>query len=480
MKKESVTIDASAMDERRFEGWGSSLCWWANRLGYSDALAEEAASLFYGSDGLRLTIMRYNIGGGDNSSHHHITRTDSAIPGWKLYDEVSGRCQYDYDADHNQLNVLRRSVAAAGADAYVEVFSNSPPYFMTKSGCSSGAVRANEDNLRDDCYRSFAEYLAHVSAYMQETLGIPVSSVSPMNEPNTDYWWAMNWKQEGCHVSPGRNQSRLLTETADAFRRAGLSSVAIVGSDETSPEKQILAWQSYTDDAKAVLDRVSTHSYDTSGIRELGALARQDGFPLWMSEVDGGGTLGEDAGEMGAALWFADKIISDINALSPTAWVMWQLIDSHICADGHNGHPDMGMPDTQKGYWGVAVADHDRGEILLTQKYYAFGQFSRYIRPGAQLISCGDRALAAYDRASGELAIVAFNPSGKDAVCEFRLDGFCAKPCPVLAVRTSGNMAGGEHWSVPDDGIFAREDGFTANLKACSITTFRLRDVTTK
>jgi O-glycosyl hydrolase len=259
------------MDERRFEGWGSSLCWWANRLGYSDALAEEAASLFYGSDGLRLTIMRYNIGGGDNSSHHHITRTDSAIPGWKLYDEVSGRCQYDYDADHNQLNVLRRSVAAAGADAYVEVFSNSPPYFMTKSGCSSGAVRADEDNLRDDCYRSFAEYLAHVSAYMQETLGIPVSSVSPMNEPNTDYWWAMNWKQEGCHVSPGRNQSRLLTETADAFRRAGLSSVAIVGSDETSPEKQILAWQSYTDDAKAVLDRVSTHSYDTSGIRELGA-----------------------------------------------------------------------------------------------------------------------------------------------------------------------------------------------------------------
>ena len=23
-----------------FEGWGTSLCWWANRVGYSDALAQ--------------------------------------------------------------------------------------------------------------------------------------------------------------------------------------------------------------------------------------------------------------------------------------------------------------------------------------------------------------------------------------------------------------------------------------------------------
>ena len=45
---------------RAFEGWGTSLCWWANRLGYSDVLAQKSADLFYGEDGLRLNIMRYN------------------------------------------------------------------------------------------------------------------------------------------------------------------------------------------------------------------------------------------------------------------------------------------------------------------------------------------------------------------------------------------------------------------------------------
>ena len=31
-----------------FEGWGTSLCWWANRVGYSDVLAEKSAELFFG------------------------------------------------------------------------------------------------------------------------------------------------------------------------------------------------------------------------------------------------------------------------------------------------------------------------------------------------------------------------------------------------------------------------------------------------
>ncbi|MBQ9212067.1 MAG: hypothetical protein IJ153_10255 [Clostridia bacterium] len=26
-----------------FEGWGTSLCWWANRIGYSDILSQKAA-----------------------------------------------------------------------------------------------------------------------------------------------------------------------------------------------------------------------------------------------------------------------------------------------------------------------------------------------------------------------------------------------------------------------------------------------------
>ena len=31
-----------------FQGWGTSLCWWANRIGYSEKLPSEEAARFYG------------------------------------------------------------------------------------------------------------------------------------------------------------------------------------------------------------------------------------------------------------------------------------------------------------------------------------------------------------------------------------------------------------------------------------------------
>lgn len=98
VKPEDVNIDttisvsplnASVMNGGKFEGWGTSLCWWANRVGYSDKLAQLTADLFFGEDGLRLNIMRYNIGGGDDPEHNHITRTDSEVPGWLYWNEKS-------------------------------------------------------------------------------------------------------------------------------------------------------------------------------------------------------------------------------------------------------------------------------------------------------------------------------------------------------------------------------------------------------
>ena len=470
-------LNTSKTNGGKFQGWGTSLCWWANRLGYSDVLAQQSAELFFGKDGLRLNIMRYNIGGGDDPAHSHITRTDSAVPGWLVYDQETDSYTYDYDADRRQLNVLKRAAEAAGEDAYVEVFSNSPPYFMTESGCSSGNTDPNKDNLKPEYRTEFAEYLAHAAKYINDEMGIKVNSVSPMNEPNTDFWWANNWKQEGCHFDAGKSQSDIILETAKAFAVCGLEDVEIVGSDETSPQKQITAYNSYTDEARAVIGRISTHTYDTAGISELGALAKSEGFNLWMSEVDGGGTAGEDAGEMGSALWFGEKIIFDINSLSPSAWVMWQIIDNHISAEGMNGNADKGMVDISGGFWGAAVADHDNEKIILTQKYYGLGQFTRYIRPGDTIIHCGEDSLASYNSDTDELAVVVLNKSADNKMCDFDLSQMKSVGKTVRAIRTSGGTENGEKWAELDNitaNITACESGFIAELKGNSITTFIL------
>lgn len=164
--KVTITMEnASPFHDGKFEGWGTSFCWWANRIGYSDVLSEKAAKAFYDKEeGLGLNIVRYNIGGGDDPTHAHITRTDSEVPGYAInptYDETSGTYTWEYDwtQDANQRNVLQKVMENYGEDIIVEGFSNSPPYFMTNSGCSSGAENASDDNLREDAYDAFATYL---------------------------------------------------------------------------------------------------------------------------------------------------------------------------------------------------------------------------------------------------------------------------------------------------------------------------------
>ena len=320
-RAESINVTVS-MDNAirtnggRWEGWGTSLCWWANRIGYNETLTAKSAELFFDADkGLGLNIMRYNVGGGDDPSHTHIVRTDSNMPGWMYIDPATGERKYDYEADTRQLNVLRAASKAAGKDAYIEIFSNSPPYFMTVSGCSSGNTKADENNIRDDEYDDFAEYMAHVANYMTRNLKLKVKSISPMNEPNTNFWSAMSNKQEGCHIDAGESQSKLLVLTRQALNRYGLKKILLTTSDETNPGNQIGEVRSLTPAARSSIDRISVHTYGTNSIREMGQLAKDEKINLWMSEVDGNGTAGQNAGEMGAGLWLAEKIITDIQAL---------------------------------------------------------------------------------------------------------------------------------------------------------------------
>ena len=448
-----------------FEGWGTSLCWWANRIGYSDPLSQKAADLFYGDDGLRLNIARFNIGGGDDPTHNHITRTDSNMPGYTKYN--NGNVTYDWSADANQRNVLMKSIEAAGDDMIVEMFSNSPPYYMTNSGCSSGAKDANKNNLKDDYYDDFAEYLAEVCYHYETEWGVDVQSVTPLNEPYSDYWSAYSKKQEGCHFDQGASESNIILELQKSMDKRGLGDVILSGSDETSIDVQISSYNKFSADAKKAIGRIDTHSYSGSKRSELKNLALRDDKNLWMSEVDGSGTAGTNAGQMGSALWLADRITLDMNELNSSAWIMWQVIDNHISKNGYNGNKDSGMPNINGGFWGVAVADHDKNDIILTKKYYGFGQYTRYIRPGMTMLKSSRTTLAAYDKENQQLVIVAYNTSGNSKDMYFDLSGFDKTGESAQIIRTSAT----ENWA--NAGTVKTSGGsLSVSLPANSISTF--------
>ncbi|MBQ6678941.1 MAG: hypothetical protein IJM76_02870 [Lachnospiraceae bacterium] len=477
----NYVIDGSrafASNKGVFQGWGSSLCWWAHRVGYDDTVAEIAAKAFCDPEaGLGINVLRYNIGGGDDPAHDHIMRTDSAIPGfWKdpKKDPETGAWTWDYDweQDRNQVNTLRKCLEA-GQDMIVEGFSNSPPYFMTVSGCTSGADPGTADNLREDAVDDFAAYMADVTEHFDKVFGIRFQSVEPMNEPHGD-WEYLSPKQEGCHIGAEKLGSAILVAMRKALDKRGLQDIPVAGTDEPGVEVMLESLKLLSPEAIDAIARVDTHTYHGDCREELRDLILAKGKDIWMSEVDGGEVLGEGSGEMGPALWLAKRICDDMNGLNPSAWVLWQLIDQHISSEGMNGRRDMGMVDRVRGYWGTAVMDHDKKELLLTMKYYALGQFSRYLRPGCRPIPAEGDFVAAVTPDGKELVITAVNTEGTEVPAAFEFRNLSVKAgAEAQVIRTSGSIENGEHWKTIAP-LTTRENGLDAVLQPFSVTTFFL------
>lgn len=497
----SVFHDTNGDGWGEFEGWGTSLCWWANRIGYDRDLTSQAAKLFFDAeDGLGMTIGRYNIGGGDDPSHDHIRRSDSIVPGYAVdvtkitsvsdaegFDQYDLECgyawNYDWDIDSNQLNVLAAVSETAGTDFIGEAFSNSPPYFMTNSGCSSG--NGSSTNIREDSYKAFAKYLADVTKHLIDE-GYPIYSIAGMNEPSNG-WAAYNNKQEGCYVARGEDQSKVITTLSDQLAEVGLNDLIISGCDETGIDKTCAAYRDLTLEAKNAISRIDTHTYAWGSVTDLRELAETEGKNLWMSEKDGSNTAGINAGDMSAALGLSNYIRNEVTTLMPSAWILWNALDIHVDAENQydaDSLGDCGYSELDKnGFWGLGVADHNNKQIMLTKKYYAFGQYSRYIRPGYTMISTDSSTVAAYDKNSETAVVVVANTKENDQTYQIDLSQFGSikSNASVKAVRTSGDLATGENWAdVSKDSniVFNQSDKMLSTVaKANSITTYIISGV---
>jgi O-glycosyl hydrolase len=373
-----------------FEGWGTALAWFADVTGgWPDADRRRLADLFFGPDGLGWTIARYNIGGGNAADTPPYLRPGGAIPGfWRQPPGVSGKdwwrpddeTMWDWSADARQrwwLDAIRDRVKAP----IFEAFSNSPPWFMTVSGRVSGAEKGVDDNLRPGHEGLFAAYLARVVDELQRRHKVAFRTLSPVNEPNTDYWFAAN-KQEGAHWGPAR-QAAMIDASAAALRARGLATV-ISAPDETNSHIFLQDWAAYPSATRAVIGQLNVHSYGAvhqTGVRDV---ARASGIRLWMSENDTPLDKDpEDFDGIASALAFAEHVVMDLKRLEPAAWVFWQAVEDLSTRGGAAG-----------SNWGLVKADLRGSDpshaIHVTRKYWAMAQFSRYIRPGYRLVPVDD------------------------------------------------------------------------------------------
>jgi O-glycosyl hydrolase len=341
-----VSIDPSTHFQR-WEGFGTSLAWWAHVVGaYPEPLRSEIVKK--GISDLGLTIVRYNIGGGEAPGVHSM-ESRARVPGYMHPDGT-----YDWTADEAQRWVLMRA-KILGVDTF-EAFSNSPPYFMTVSGSVTGAADGG-NNLREDSVDPFARYLATVVERFRDHWGIRFETLDPMNEPEAP-WWKYPGRQEGCHVSRGPRQSELILATRKALDWLGLDT-KISACDESWTDWAASSWDALSPEAKRCVYRMNTHCYGGNSNHQLNERAVTDDKRLWMSEYGDGDASG---------MTLAHRIVHDLRDMQPSAWVYWQVVDG-----GGWGCVDIDLNSAKQSY-------------TINPKYYVFGQFTKFIRPGSKFL----------------------------------------------------------------------------------------------
>src|SRR5258708_30838134 len=115
-----------------WEGWGSSLAWWARAIG-GTANADYYADLIYttkttdGYPGLGLNIVRYNVGGGGieqpQENKGPKLRWQMDIHGYWTDPNNGDPATWKWSADENQRSMMQRA-RRRGANVF-EMFSDS-------------------------------------------------------------------------------------------------------------------------------------------------------------------------------------------------------------------------------------------------------------------------------------------------------------------------------------------------------------------
>jgi O-glycosyl hydrolase len=453
MKGTITNVDPGNVYVSNFEGWGTSLAWWANVTGgWSDGKRNELADLIFSASGLGMNIVRYNIGGSANTQA-------GMRPGGLVQSYMDEKNAYDWTKDANQRWML--SAAKARGVNIFEAFSNSPPWFMTISGDARGADGCG-NNLQDSQYDAFAEYLTEVVKHFRDNWGISFRTLEPLNESSGD-WWCLSGRQEGAHFDHAK-QELLLSKVEPLLKSKGLSETRLAASDETSPAETIASINSYGSATKEYIDQINTHTYggDSGDKKILHTLALNLGKRLWMSEIDGSAGI-HIHDDMAPGLWLAARVTEDINSIKPAAWVYWQVIEDEKNMQFENQN------------WGLIHADMagTSETYTLTKKYYVMGNYTKYIRPGYQIIDAGDsRAVSAYDAASATLVIVIYNNTTSDSLLTWVLTRFQNVSGPVTSYRTSATENLEQSLHIP-----VSNRSFTATANANSVTTYVINGV---
>jgi len=334
------------------------------------------------------------------------------------YDDVAGDTElkhFSIDPDRrNRLPLIRRAQAVAKGNLRLFASPWSPPAWMKTNNEMKHGGR-----LKPEYRQAWADYFVkYIKAYAAE--GLPIWGVTVQNEAMATQVW------ESCIFTAAEEKDFVRDYLGPSLHKAGLGDVKIAIWDHNRGIMYQRAEAAYEDPAASkYIWGMAFHWY--VGDHFENARMVHDAFP------DKGliFTEGSTRGTWPSATRLAKQVIMDLNNWT-SAWTIWNMLLDEQGGPRHSG----GL----MGGTGVN-ANLKTGELTFNPPHYVFGQFTRFIRPGAKRIACtsnsDDFVATAFINPDGKIAVVLTNTSDHEQLAQVWVDGKALKfSCPAGGVMT--------------------------------------------
>ncbi|WP_369250013.1 glycoside hydrolase [Streptomyces sp. R41] len=447
---------------------GASGAWWVNDLkNFDPKVQARVAKLLFSSKGLDLSNYRYNIGGGGTA-----VTTPSRAP----EDFLNADGTYDWSRDKGGRTFLKYA-ARYGVEDLVGFVNSAPAAWKTNSQSCGGYLNAK--NTAD-----FAKYVADVTDHFAEQ-GAKLDYISPFNEPNNSF---DSCGQEGMLVPVDQRDD--IVRALGAEQRARHQKTGIIADESSSTvsfNTEVPQWIAQPGTAQYV-SKLAHHTYNNPGDDQLAKInetATSVGRQPWATEIccfgkGGTGWAQEYDPTIDGGLNLSKIIYKDFATAHDSAFHWWVALSEMIGSDPYAKNGD-GWNDGLI-YYDPNYATNGNQTLYFTKRYYALGQYSKFVKPGAVAHNVTGAPsgvdVTAYDLPHARTSSRGGTPMGKWVVVvnnhnttDTSLNLHFNSRTPVKAqqaVRTSAT----EDWANVTKPAVGEEGQVSATLAARSITTY--------
>jgi glucosylceramidase len=260
--------------------------------------------------------------------------------------------------------------------------------------------------LKPEYFQTWADYFVkYIKAYAAE--GIPMWGLTVQNEAMATQVW------ESCIFTATEEKDFVRDYLGPTLKKNGLSNVKIMIWDHNRGIMYQRAKIAYEDPkASQYIWGTAFHWYVGDHYDNVRMV--HDAFPdkkLLYTEA------GMD-GSWNSALRIAKNMIIDLNNWT-NGYAFWNLLLDETGGPRHAGGTG--------GRSNIITANLKTGEVSLNPPHYTFGQFSRFIKPGAKRIACtsnsDDFIATAFVNPDGKIAVVIQNLGEHEQIMQLCFEG---------------------------------------------------------